>query len=263
MNDINLNTNYYSSLSKHYPDLYISYNKVADQLKLVDEIDNKNTIPLKNTKDLLLLTNMIPELDFHNCTDFINYLSNYPMLGYKHEIGRKIFEYINSCPKEMIMNFVVYRVRKSTAQKQIQYTENEMFEPQYTYPKQNRFSMVGLNPLYLAEKLEVALKETGVLENDKYTWMKLRIKNQFKMLNVTNDQIPLFELCHKKTSQENSNLYIEYLIPNYISDCAKYCSFEGIIYNSAQSLDDKNYVLFNAGKRDFEIMEITGNNYEK
>lgn len=258
-----INKKYYENIIDTYPDLYFKYSNNTKNICISDKTENGNTIPIENAKDLVILKNIINGLTFEECSDFINYLSKFPMLGYKHRIGKKVDEYIRSCPQTNIQNITAYRIRVSTSLKQIAYTENEMFEPQYTMPKQNRFSMVGLNPLYLSGKLETAMLETELNEADKYTWIKLLIKNKFSVLDITDENVPLFRVCHKKAAHGSANMYVEYLFPNYISDCARACGFEGIIYNSVRDNKIPNYVLFDAGRRDFNVIEIKGHNYEK
>jgi len=258
-----LNTKYYEQISRIYPELYISNSANNKDIVISDTISRKNQIPLRNAKDAVLLNNLIEDLSFTECADFINNLSLHPMLGYKNSLGQKIYRYIEQCPKERLINKICYRIRVSTNQKQIQYTENEMFEPPYAYPGQNRFSMIGQNPLYLCEKLETALNEASVDHTSKYTWMKVKIVNAFEMLNITNNEIPLFKSCHRRTEDGNKNMYTEYLVPNYISDCAKHIGFDGIIYNSVYDCNCKNFVLYKAGKRDFTVEDIKGVNYEK
>lgn len=138
-----------------------------------------------------------------------------------------------------------------------------MFEPQFMIPKQNRFSMVGLNPLYLSECLETAIKETGICNTDKFTWIQLKLKNELSVLDITDIDIPLFNMCHKKAEQTNFNLSIEYLIPNFISDCARFHGFDGISYRSVHDYVSKNLVLFKAGKRDFNVEKIDSRNFDK
>jgi len=243
--------------------LYISYNKKEKRSEISDNKEGKNSIPIETAKDVLILKNIIDDLSFAECSEFINFLSKYPMLGFKHPIGSKIYSFIEKIPKETINSTDLYRIRQSTEQKQIAYTESEMFEPQYGFPMQNRFSMVGLNPLYLTSDLNTALLETGTRESDKYTFMNVQLKNNFDFLNITNEQIPLFNFCHKRTENKQQNLKVEYLIPNYISDCSKANGFEGIIYNSVYKINALNYVFFNAGKRDFTVKKLEGKNYEK
>ena len=257
------NKQYFKTISTLYPNTFISRKKDTENYYITNVEKEKVSIPVENVADIVMLNSLVEGIEFNECVEFINYLSDYPMLGYKHTIGNRIFDYIANCQKEKINEIELFRIRISTEQKQIAYTKNEMFEPQFTYPKQNRFSMVGSNPLYLTDNLETALLETGVTSTDKYTYARLKIVNPFFVLNITNDQIPLFRLCHKRAEKNNSNMYVEYLLSNYISDCAKSCSFEGIVYNSVQTIGRKNYVLFSAGKRDFDTIEIKGFNYEK
>lgn len=258
-----LNAKYYEQISNIYPELYISNSENSKNIVLSDSLSQNSKIPLKNVKDAVLLNNLIEDLTFAECADFINHLSLHPMLGYKNSLGQKIYRYIEKCPREKLIDKVCYRIRVSTNQKQIPYTESEMFEPPYTYPGQNRFSMVGQNPLYLCEKLDIALSEADVDDSSKYTWMKVKISNVFEMLNITNTEIPLFKSCHRRTEDGSRSMYTEYLVPNYISDCAKHIGFDGITYSSVYDYSCKNFVLYKAGKRDFIVEDIKGNNYEK
>jgi RES domain len=247
-------------ISKTFPNLYFDYDKNKKQIQITEENTN-NSISIENVKDALFLNTIDSTLTFADCTNFINYLSLYPMLGYKHDVGKMVFDYIMNCQKKEIIGNKYYRIRTSTIQKQIQYTENEMFEPPFTMPKQNRFSAIGQNPLYLSEDLEIAKKEAGVISSTKYTYIELQIKRSFSLLDITENEIPLFKSCHTKADNPESNMHIEYLLPNYISDCAKINKFEGIIYRSIHSDIINNIVIYESSKRDFNILTLQGFNY--
>jgi hypothetical protein len=243
------------TITRAYPG--IEFKIVSNNEEIKNESDSI-TIQDAQIKDVALVSNIIDQITLKECANFLNYLSNYPMLGYKETIGKRIFNYIEKQERKNINGVTGYRIRISTDRKQIAYTENEMFEPTYGLPKQNRFSMIGINPLYISTSLEVAALETSIDEKTKYTWIELQVKSDLNVLDITNTNIPLFDQCHKQTEKNNMNLHLEYLLANYIADCAKNCGFDGIKYISVYQKNAVNYVLFNTAKRDFVIKNIDG-----
>ena len=224
--------------------------------------ETNESINISNAQDVIILDNLLGKISIEDCNSFIHHLAEFTLLGYKHPVGKKIFDFIEKQSKMKSQNNDFYRIRISTSTKGIEYTRSEMFEPQYKSPKQNRFSMIGLNPLYLCSDLNIAKQEVGVEKESKYTYIKIKIKNAFNVLDICDREIPLFNFCYHNPENKNDNLHTEYLLPNYISDCAKYHKFEGIKYMSIYDKNVTNLVLFSAGKRDFEIVDISGVNYK-
>jgi hypothetical protein len=64
------------------------------------------------------------------------------------------------------------------------------------------------------------------------------------MLDIRNLNIPIFKLCHNKVERKNDYFNIEYVLPNYISDCARKSGFDGLIYKSTVNLESTNYAFF-------------------
>lgn len=223
--------------------------------------DSDSSININNAKDLLILDKIIDNISVEECTQFINHLSEFPLLGLKHDVGERIYSFISQHEKVQTNDLILFRIRISTDKKQIPYTIPEMFEPQFRSPKQNRFSMSGLNPLYLCSNLETAKSEVRLDHDAKYTIIELKLISNLLLLDICDDQIPLFNFCHHRPESQSSNLNIEYLIPNFIADCAKYSGFDGIRYSSVHNPESKNIVLFHTSKRDFKISNIEGFNY--
>lgn len=247
-------------INDNYDDIKIVFEPKQISLQSPDNEDVK--INISESDKVMSISNLVGEISFEDCADFINHLSNYPMLGLKHSTGEQIYQAINSFKKTSIKNIELFRIRESTSKKTMRYTENEMFQPQYKSPKQNRFSMAGLNPLYLCSSLDVAKLETEITALSKYTYIRINLTNKLQVLDITDSDIDLFNYCHKKAEKTSVNLYTEYLLPNFVADCAKACGFDGIIYNSVHNDTAKNYVLFEVGKRDFKVLEYHGFNYE-
>lgn len=252
--------NYYNDILKIIPSPYLD--TFGNDNKLyIKSIENKSiSVPAENQEDIISINKMIPNISLDEITNFINYIATHPMLAYRHKVGKDIFDYIETQGQENISGVTVYRVRKALRNHSIPFTQNEMFEPEFTKPSQNRFSNLGINSLYLSQDLEIAKKETGVVRRSRYTYIKLNIKNPLKLLNVCDKNIPLFSSCHKMTKSKN-NLKTEYLISNFVADCANELKFDGIIYYSVFDHSKKNYVLFGVGQRDFTDIELKGENY--
>lgn len=251
-----------NTLNAYYPSLYINRTKNNNSYNISETIESDSSITLTEIPDVLVLNKIVEGISFAECRDFISYISDFPMLGFKHEIGKKIYSFISKCTKHsMLENVIVYRVRMASERKQIGYMKNEMFEPQYGYPSQNRFSMIGINPLYISENLEIAKLETGIEAKSKYTWIELEIINNFIILDITNNEIPLFSQCHRVPESDTKSMKIEYLISNFVADCAKECEFEGIKYKSVYNQNINNYVLFHQSQRDFKVKQIISENF--
>lgn len=260
-NNIQIYNDYYKEISTLIPSTYLKYDKDEKQT-FIKSHDLKNiNIPIENSKDIISINNMVDNISPEDCSDFIEYISSFPMLGYKHKVGRKIYDFLKTQEKKDIFDEIVFRVRKPSKNKTIPFTRNEMFEPAYKMPKQNRFSNIGINALYLSENLEVSKEETEIKSDERCTWIKLKIKTHLKILDVCDKNIPLFAHCHKMQESKQQMLNIEYLIPNFISDCSRNIGFNGIIYKSVYDESFKNYVLFDIGKKDFEIIDLKNENY--
>lgn len=250
-----------SYIQESYPDL-IQVHAISNGGALLSTKDNLRETRIENSGNVALVRAFLPLVSAAECFEFVNYLSEFPYLGYKHKTGKDIYKCIDNQRRDPISKVSVFRVRLSTDKKTMPYVKSEMFEPMYTVPPQSRFASTGHNPLYLAGDLETAKIETGVTEKSRYTWMEVELVNDFNLLNVTDEKIPVFDYCHKKSTKSGAVLTTEYLMPNFISDCAKDLGFDGLVFNSVHSDTVKNYVIFGAGKKDFRVIDIQGVGYD-
>jgi hypothetical protein len=253
----------FQAMSNVLKDISLSFKNVSLGIDNVNKLrvitDGVNKISINNSRDVILLKKMITDITFDECADFLNYISNYPMLSFKHKIGKEIFEIVADSKYEEINEIEMHRVRKHEYGKRIPYTDNEMFESPYAVSSQQRFSSNGQNYLYTSDKLKTAIVEVCIEEGDTYTWIKLILITKLKMLDIRNSKIPLFEYCNYPAPKEKKQLTTEYLLPNYVADCAKYNNCDGIIYNSVRVENSINYVFFKAGRSNFGIIS-RGNN---
>lgn len=250
MNYISSVTSVLIDFSKYYKDINLDIKKI-NNLNYIS--DGKSSFHINQASDALILKKMFPDILLKECEEFINYISQIPMLSYKNEIGKKIYSFINSIKGNTINNLIIYRVRKHEYGKKLAYLDDEMFEAPYKWTQQSRFSSTGQNYLYTSEKLEIAIKEVKQKKSDNYTWIELKVIKPFSIINIRDKNISLFEYCHFKSEDKKNKMNTEYLLPNFIADCAKQVGFEGIMYYSVIDNTTNNYVFFKPGKRDFEI----------
>jgi hypothetical protein len=130
-----------------------------------------------------------------------------------------------------------------------------MFQPPFSQTSQNRFSSLGMNHLYFADSLLGAQKATHCLV-EKHTWIEGRLKNTLQILDATDLSNPIFKFCHYQSDSINDKLKTNYLFPNFISDCAKHCGFDGIKYRSILDNSVLNYVFFDTYNNSFTQMRI-------
>lgn len=227
-------------------------------------IENKNyhlSIPFEQVSSVTSLKRILPEIDYKESYEFIDFLSKYPMLGFKSDVGLKIFELIAKADKLQLYKNRMFRIRKAEFGKKIPYEEEEMIGPPYGISKQYRFNNIGKGVAYYSDS--ILKEEVGLQNEDSYTTIEVELQSKFNMLDVRSYDIPIFYLCHDKVDEKNRNYNKQYLLPNYISDCAKYNDFDGIIFKSV--LNDKitNYAFFNLSMRDIKVIEKNNYNWKQ
>lgn len=250
-------------MSKHYQEMLQCMNTSFSNLVIDSSIiksqmitNGSSQIPIEQTINVVALKKMFSDISFDECAEFCNYISKYPTLSYKNDVGKRIYDLIQDCELKEIVNERIFRVRKHENGKRIPYTENEMFQPPFKITSQQRFSGIGQNYLYTSTNLEIAKKEVELTIDDLYTWIELQLKSTFKMLDICDNNIPLFDFCHEPRNEKKSMLNIEYLLPNYIADCSKQCEYDGIIYRSVYDKETINMVFFSGKSYDFKVVEI-------
>lgn len=84
----------FTGLIKRYPELFLDTHN-NKEIKIVEGSKSNHSINIKNTNDVIILKSLFKDISFKDCADFINHLSNFPMLGLDHLIGRKVFQYVH------------------------------------------------------------------------------------------------------------------------------------------------------------------------
>lgn len=192
--------------------------------------------------------------------DFHNYLVEFPMLGFDHVIGKRIFKNIDGLPKVSIEEKYFYRVRE--VGELSPYLEKEMWHPPVgkVQISEGRYNHYGRSYLYLADNEETAFKE--VIPQ----WHKTCCMAKFKISKINNildlrrltiyddkdDELFLalihYMLVYEGTISkkvENELIKNEYLVTRFLADCVRRNNFNGIMFNSTKNPDGVNLVLFN------------------
>lgn len=219
--------------------------------------NNHLSIPAEQVFAVTSLKRILPEIDYKQAYEFIEFLSKYPMLGFKSDVGQKIFELIAKSEKVQLCSNKMFRIRKAEFGKKIPYDEEEMIGPPYGISRQNRFNNIGKGVAYYSDS--ILKEEVGLQSEDSYTTIEVELQSKFDMLDVRGYNIPIFYLCHDRADEKNGNYNKQYLLPNYISDCAKFNGFDGIIFKSVVNEEITNYAFFYLSMRDIKV--IKKNNY--
>lgn len=217
----------------------------------------KQSVGIENAA---VIQNIIETISTEDCIDFINYLSKYPMMGYKNAIGRKIYDAIKTKGSVAINEIILFRIRKPYNILR-PYVEEEMYKGPFLKTDVGRFSNYGINYVYFSENLDTAKYESSVDEKSKYTYIEVLLNNPKKVFDISNIGIPLFSHCYKQKDETKAKMVINYLIPNFIANCCNELHYDGIKYLSTKNLSVNNYVFFDVSSRDFELKKIRGINY--
>lgn len=118
----------------------------------------------------------------------------------------------------------------------------------------HRHLFIGVNgqgELYTCGNKEVeAVKDS----NKKYEVIEWRLNKEVKMLDLTNKKSELVKFFLFKKESNNAR---EYLLPNFISQCAKFHGISGIMVTSTIDISITNYVFFDFEKKWFDCINLT------
>ncbi|MEO6728671.1 MAG: RES family NAD+ phosphorylase, partial [Candidatus Dojkabacteria bacterium] len=196
------------------------------------------------------------------------FISEFPSLILNDPLARKIQKEIKSktLPSIELKDLNCYRSRLVGGSNV--FTSKDLEAPEIGISKIGRFNHPGQSVLYLAETKECSITE--ILEN--YNKPALIWTQEYKIgfidniLDLTIDwdrfsrlDSVLFtailnsSVLRKKMSKGESNWKPEYLLTNFVSDCAKEAGYEGIKYQSSRS-SEKNLVIFDVKHSSIEVI---------
>ena len=233
-----------------------SYNKEKESLEFILENKEFNeAIPVEELTSTLAVTDVFNSLSMDEVVSFYSHLAKFPLLGLNHPVGQRIFQEIKDVEMVNVKDINVFRVRgRNPIERQAPFIDLEMFDAPHGYAGHGRYNPQGHGELYVCDRKEVAIKEV-ISKDDElmYEIIEWRLEKTVKLLNLVQTNSPLSKYCsfHKNTPNGQ-----EYLIPNFIAQCAKHQKITGIRYNSVHDDKAMNYVFFDFEENWFNTLRI-------
>jgi RES domain-containing protein len=212
---------------------------------------------LVNQKDIIGISQLFTKIKIEDAKDFFNFISEFPLLGYKHKVGEQIFSELEAIPLdslELLSNAILYRGRLWEKDQTIDYPIPEIWNPPFGTPVAGRFNTHGISYLYMSDSAQTVVSE--LKGEGKYTVMSARLTKDVYVLDISQSTCYIFELCNKQKTGNTANPK-EYLVPNYIAQCCAYIEIysdkkiNGIKYKSSLFDGGECYVFFNLHKDSF------------
>lgn len=205
----------------------------------------------KQIPSTLAVTQFFDNISQEQILEFYHYLSEYPMMGTAHTVGKEILNNLKTYENHVDLDLTLFRARKRETSVDRPFVIKELFNPSYGIPSQGRYNFHGISHLYLCDSLEGALAEVRTQPNEIVDVPEFRLLKRINLLDVTEKDCALFNYCGFE-NKSNLNIKPEYLIPNFLSQCCKLSGIEGIKYLSDKYQDAENYVFFIFNEYDFK-----------
>ncbi|MGG4446580.1 RES family NAD+ phosphorylase, partial [Brevibacillus porteri] len=234
--------------------LKIDENDEHEKSCLIESIESKVSIPLEDVPSTLGVIDVVSDITSDDIFSFYNHLVKYPMLGLEHEVGKRILEQIEHSKRFTATDLTIYRARER--KRELPFSDVEMFEAPFGLAGHGRYNVWGHGELYTCDNKETAIEELKVSSAscvDVVTW---RLQTPLDVLDLVEVDSPLVRYC-SYTKQTATNL--EYLVPNFLSQCAKFVGIHGIRFRSNMNNQVINYVFFDFEHRYFKTVNLERN----
>ncbi|WP_223702744.1 RES family NAD+ phosphorylase [Sutcliffiella deserti] len=226
-----------------------------DSIKtVIIQSENKLEIPIKSVFSTVGATDLLGSISKEDILSFYLYLSRFPMLGGEHEVGRRIIDEINKVKTIVPKCVTLYRARPRDIKKRaLPYSPEEMFTAPFGLSNQGRYNLVGQGELYACNNKEVAIMECAKDNQTTVDVIEWELNENVSLIDLTDKESPLVQYC--SFSAETSS-GLEYLVPNFIAQCAKSRGITGIVFQSTQVESALNYVFFDYQKNWFKTINF-------
>jgi RES domain-containing protein len=129
-----------------------------------------------------------------------------------------------------------------------------MFAAPHGFATHGRYNPLGQGELYTCENKNVALKEVASNDQDlRYDIIEWKLEKSLNVLDLASSDSPLVQYCSFEKTSKNGQ---EYLLPNFLAQCAKYHGISGIRYKSVANPAVLNYVFFDFEKKWFSRVNL-------
>lgn len=200
------------------------------------------------------------ELSKNEIEDFINKISENPMLAYQYETGIKLYNLF----KEILKHDDVYflesgeklfrgRNRKKDEDK---FSSSQLWSPPVGNAGHGRYNLIGIPVLYCSNTTNGLPYELNPLNNDFIDVATFQVIKQMRLLDISEIFNGEFGEYISSVNYESKKLKKGYLFTNYIKDCCASLGFGGIRYSGVGKEDYQNYALFNYGQEiDIKVLD--------
>jgi RES domain-containing protein len=217
--------------------------------------DSKEEIPVEELTSALAISDIISGLTMDEVVSFYNHLVKFPLLGLDHPVGQRIFIEIKDVPLVSISNVQLFRARsRNPNERDLPLSDSEMFNAPHGKAGLGRFNFQGHGELYVCDDKKTALQEAVSSENGiKYEIIEWKLEQTLNVIDLTTSTSPLSKYCNFQKKTLNGQ---EYIIPNFLAQCAKYHRIAGIRYNSVKDNNVNNYVFFDIKQEWFQPIKL-------
>lgn len=188
---------------------------------------------------------------------FVTHLQEYPYLALVDEVGKQIFEAVQTKISDYITiehNHVFFRARSKT-KGAVDWTPLQIGQPQYGIPGMGRYNFLGKPLFYVTTEIETAKLEVESEAEPESTVVKFNQVQDMKVFDISSEDCPLMTYCNM--DKQPGNDYTAYLVPNFLSVCCSYLnkkerhSVDAIKYKSNKSENGYCYVILDKAPLDF------------
>ena len=181
--------------------------------------------------------------------NFIRFLTEYPMMGLDHHVGKRILDIVQQREipgiAKIKMGDTFYRSRiRTVLERPYPYLSEELQAPPNGVSKHGRYNPVGVSVLYLADSTKTSVLEIDLKYGDKSVAdvAKVVALEDLEVWDVRKLDIGDFI---SMPSLNNNIVSKEYILPNFLSQCCSFAKLNGILYESVKNRRGYNLSLFN------------------
>jgi hypothetical protein len=197
--------------------------------------------------------------------EFSRFIEEYPYLGVRHPVGRKIFREMAKFPTVTLSASSWFRARRMKNAERYSIEDMRPPNPEQILISDGRFNHSGNSHWYLASVHGAAIAEVVARNNDAFAWVQeWRIEKLENVLDLRawdadgirgssgDDEgptdAPLVAVAlifgdHLRLPVERETRKPEYIVPRFIADAARLYKYSGILFSSVRHHFD-NLVIF-------------------
>ncbi|MEE3951642.1 RES domain-containing protein [Peribacillus frigoritolerans] len=193
--------------------------------------------------------------------EFVNFIQDFPLLAFKHNVGQKIYEMLESHFRSpnagtIVPPWTLFRGRvKHKLSKP--FSTDEMWEPPKGVASHGRYNTVGSSVLYCCTDINFIPYEIYPNNYQNLCIAKVKVNKGLKILNIQQ----LFNKFNGFVGESSDYIGIynsNYSLTNYIAECSRNIGYKGVQYAGVKGGKYKNFAFFNYTKgEDLIINEVT------